>query len=128
MALGLPPDLHCEPRGICLNASGNQRTKLKAEGLRIYSQMKAMPVINALGNVTALGGNTPSPKMREAMDAAGRYYVLPAGGGHRSEHARNPLSRLPPAGGRRLCQEGHRDHPPAGHPHHCRHGKLGLPD
>lgn len=42
---------------------------------QIYAQMGAIPVINAVGNMTMLGGSAPSPRVLEAMAAANRYYV-----------------------------------------------------
>jgi D-glucosaminate-6-phosphate ammonia-lyase len=41
----------------------------------IYEQLGVNPVINARGHNTVLGGSTPSPRVREAMDDAERYYV-----------------------------------------------------
>jgi len=45
------------------------------EAKQIYADLGATPVINAIGNMTMLGGSTPSPRVQEAMQAAGRYYV-----------------------------------------------------
>ena len=45
------------------------------EGRRIYAEMGATPVINAIGNRTLLGGSAPSVSVRQAMEAANRYYV-----------------------------------------------------
>ena len=45
------------------------------EGRRIYAEMRATPVINAIGNRTFLGGSAPSVSVRQAMEAANRYYV-----------------------------------------------------
>ena len=42
---------------------------------QLYAELGATPVINAHGNMTMLGGSTPSPAVQEAMQAAGRYYV-----------------------------------------------------
>ena len=41
----------------------------------IYSEMGLVPVINARGNQTLFGGSILSPEIREAMDAANRYFV-----------------------------------------------------
>src|SRR5688500_13253451 len=41
----------------------------------IYEQLGVNPVINARGHNTVLGGPTPAPPVREAMEAAERYYV-----------------------------------------------------
>ncbi len=41
----------------------------------IYEQLGVTPVINARGHNTVLGGSTPSPRVRQAMDEAERYYV-----------------------------------------------------
>jgi L-seryl-tRNA(Ser) seleniumtransferase len=41
----------------------------------IYDQLGVKPVINARGHNTVLGGSTPSPRVRQAMDEAERYYV-----------------------------------------------------
>ncbi len=42
---------------------------------KIYKEMGARPVINATGSVTLLGGSTPVPEVREAMEAADSAYV-----------------------------------------------------
>ena len=36
----------------------------------IYKQLGAKPIINAIGSVTMLGGSTPVPEVKEAMDQA----------------------------------------------------------
>lgn len=41
----------------------------------IYDEFGVVPVINASGHRTALGGSTPSPRVKAAMEAAERYYV-----------------------------------------------------
>jgi len=41
----------------------------------IYKELGAKPVINATGSVTMLGGSTPAPEVREAMDRADGAYV-----------------------------------------------------
>ena len=41
----------------------------------IYDELGVRPVLNAQGNRTLLGGSTPSPAVRELMDAMGEYYV-----------------------------------------------------
>jgi D-glucosaminate-6-phosphate ammonia-lyase len=41
----------------------------------IYEQLGVRPVINARGFNTVVGGGTPSPRMREAMERMDRYYV-----------------------------------------------------
>lgn len=41
----------------------------------IYEELGVRPVLNAQGNRTLLGGSTPSPAVRELMDAMGEYYV-----------------------------------------------------
>lgn len=41
----------------------------------VYKELDAQPVINAIGSVTMLGGSTPVPEVREAMDAAGVAYI-----------------------------------------------------
>ncbi len=49
---------------------------MEAEGARaIYSELGAVPVINAMGNLTMLGGSSPSATVRAAMEQAGRFYV-----------------------------------------------------
>ena len=42
---------------------------------KLYADMGAKPVINALGNRTMLGGSSPAPAVLEAMQTAARYYV-----------------------------------------------------
>lgn len=44
-------------------------------GKTIYDELGVTPVINARGHNTVLGGSTPSPKVKEAMERAERYYV-----------------------------------------------------
>ena len=42
---------------------------------QIYKDLGAQPVINAIGSVTMLGGSTPVPEVKEAMEAAGVAYI-----------------------------------------------------
>jgi L-seryl-tRNA(Ser) seleniumtransferase len=41
----------------------------------IYERIGVKPVINAKGFSTVVGGNTPSPRMKQAMEEAERHYV-----------------------------------------------------
>src|ERR687896_560845 len=41
----------------------------------IYQELGAKPVINAIGSVTMLGGSTPAPEVKAAMEQADRAYV-----------------------------------------------------
>ncbi len=41
----------------------------------IFERLGIKPVINAKGFNTVVGGNTPSPRMREAIEEVERYYV-----------------------------------------------------
>ncbi|PKB67367.1 MAG: hypothetical protein BZY81_04810 [SAR202 cluster bacterium Io17-Chloro-G4] len=41
----------------------------------IYKELGAKPVINATGSVTMLGGSTPAPEVKEAMERADSAYV-----------------------------------------------------
>jgi len=41
----------------------------------IYDELGVKPVINARGHNTVLGGSTPSPRVKQAMEDAERYYV-----------------------------------------------------
>ena len=41
----------------------------------IYKELGAKPVINAIGSVTLLGGSTPIPEVKEAMDRADDAYI-----------------------------------------------------
>ena len=41
----------------------------------VYKDLGATPVINAIGSVTMLGGSTPAPEVREAMDKADAAYI-----------------------------------------------------
>jgi D-glucosaminate-6-phosphate ammonia-lyase len=41
----------------------------------IYEELGVTPVINARGHNTVLGGSTPAPRVKEAMERAERYYV-----------------------------------------------------
>ncbi len=41
----------------------------------IYKELGARPVINAIGSVTMLGGSTPIPEVREAMEKANSAYI-----------------------------------------------------
>jgi L-seryl-tRNA(Ser) seleniumtransferase len=41
----------------------------------IYKEIGATPIINAIGSVTMLGGSTPLPEVKEAMEAADVAYI-----------------------------------------------------
>ena len=41
----------------------------------VYKELGAKPVINATGSVTLLGGSTPVPEVKEAMEKAGDAYI-----------------------------------------------------
>ncbi|MEE8443255.1 MAG: hypothetical protein V3S37_05845 [Dehalococcoidia bacterium] len=41
----------------------------------VYKEIGARPVINAIGSVTMLGGSTPIPEVKEAMDRADEAYI-----------------------------------------------------
>ena len=41
----------------------------------VYQKLGVRPIINATGNLTARGGSTPSPMVREAMQEADKNYV-----------------------------------------------------
>jgi uncharacterized pyridoxal phosphate-dependent enzyme len=41
----------------------------------IFEEIGVKPVINARGHATVLGGNTPTGRVKEAMEAADRYHV-----------------------------------------------------
>jgi len=56
----------------------------------IYTDLGASPVINAIGSVTMLGGSTPSPEVKAAMEQAGQVYV--------------PLMELEEKAGRAIAQ------------------------
>ena len=43
----------------------------------IYKELGAQPVINATGSVTLLGGSTPVPEVKEAMDSR-RQRIYPS--------------------------------------------------
>ena len=47
----------------------------EADWGQIYKDIGVQPVINAIGSVTMLGGSTPVPEVREAMEAAGVAYI-----------------------------------------------------
>jgi L-seryl-tRNA(Ser) seleniumtransferase len=47
----------------------------KAEWGEVYKELGANPVINATGSVTLLGGSTPVPEVKEAMERAGDAYI-----------------------------------------------------
>ena len=44
-------------------------------GGNYYEKLGVRPLINAMGNSTVLGGSTPTPALKEAMDEAGERYV-----------------------------------------------------
>jgi len=41
----------------------------------IYRELGVTPIINAIGSVTMLGGSTPTPEVRVAMERAGDSYI-----------------------------------------------------
>ncbi len=41
----------------------------------VYKELGAKPIINATGSVTLLGGSTPVPEVKEAMERAGDAYI-----------------------------------------------------
>ena len=41
----------------------------------VYRELGAMPIINAIGSVTLLGGSTPVPEVKEAMERAESAYI-----------------------------------------------------
>ena len=41
----------------------------------IYEMVSAKPIINAIGSVTMLGGSTPIPEVKRAMDLADSSYI-----------------------------------------------------
>ena len=41
----------------------------------VYKELGATPVINAIGSVTMLGGSTPAPEVKEAMERADSAYI-----------------------------------------------------
>ncbi len=43
--------------------------------VNIYEDIGATPIINAIGSVTMLGGSTPAPEVKKAMDEADIAYV-----------------------------------------------------
>ena len=43
--------------------------------LAVYRRLGVRPVINAQGNRTVLGGSTPGPEVKAAMDQADGSYV-----------------------------------------------------
>ncbi|MDP6548496.1 MAG: hypothetical protein QF659_00285 [Dehalococcoidia bacterium] len=47
----------------------------QADWGQIYKELGANPVINATGSVTLLGGSTPIPEVKEAMDRASSAYI-----------------------------------------------------
>ncbi len=41
----------------------------------IYKELGAVPIINAIGSLTLLGGSTPAPEVKEAMERADSAYI-----------------------------------------------------
>ena len=41
----------------------------------VYAKLGAVPIINAAGNSTAMGGSTPTPVVKQAMEEAEHYFV-----------------------------------------------------
>ena len=41
----------------------------------VYSRLGAVPIINAAGNSTAMGGSTPTPIVKQAMEEAEQHFV-----------------------------------------------------
>ena len=46
-----------------------------AAAAEVYRELGVVPVINARGHQTVLGGALLSPRVQAAMDAANRYFV-----------------------------------------------------
>ena len=44
--------------------------------MSIYEELGVVPVVNAIGNRTLLGGNTPAAAVRAAMDESEEYYAF----------------------------------------------------
>lgn len=49
--------------------------RLATDARQLYAQMGAVPVINAVGSMTMLGGSAPAPVVLQAMSVANRYFV-----------------------------------------------------
>lgn len=49
--------------------------RLASDARQLYAEMGAVPVINAIGNMTMLGGSAPAPAVLQAMAVANRYFV-----------------------------------------------------
>src|SRR5947208_6064306 len=62
-------------RGMLAPTRGGQPSMQTATKLDIFEEIGVKPVINARGHATVLGGATPSGRVKEAMEAADRYYV-----------------------------------------------------
>jgi seryl-tRNA(Sec) selenium transferase len=41
----------------------------------VYDEIALVPVINAMGHHTILGGATPSPRVKAAMEPAEKHYA-----------------------------------------------------
>ena len=48
---------------------------MNSEWGQIYKSLGATPIINAIGSVTMLGGSTPVPEVKEAMELAESAYI-----------------------------------------------------
>ena len=59
-------------------STGTDRPSTESEAREnmtdIYSRLGVTPVINGIGNKTTLGGSTPSPRAKQAMEEADYYY------------------------------------------------------
>jgi L-seryl-tRNA(Ser) seleniumtransferase len=51
------------------------QAKSQSDWGEIYRELGAKPIINAIGSVTLLGGSTPVPEVKEAMERADSAYV-----------------------------------------------------
>jgi hypothetical protein len=51
------------------------RAKARFGSGKVHEQLGVRSVINALGSATVLGGSTPTPVVKEAMEQASLHYV-----------------------------------------------------
>ena len=74
----IPPSSDSADRVVITTATGRSKKETNVaqdDWGEIYRELGAEPVINATGSVTLLGGSTPIPEVKEAMERANSAWI-----------------------------------------------------